>query len=174
MTKKPPRPPRDVRARSGRTPPEPATATARTGPVVPEPMGVQDGPKTWLVMKGGGAPVKVRPAPAPLKGRPVFMIKDTEGLVRLHPEDIVHIQAKGNYVEVHRPRSRIVVHSSLTEVLKVLPANIMVRINRGQAVNVRRIEHIGSDEVLLADMVFTLSPRYRKDLLERIKVVTDR
>ncbi len=132
---------------------------------------------SWRVLKGGRLDRVVQVVTnnrSSMPRKPVFILKDGSGFVRLHPEDIIHIQAKGNYVEVHRPRSRVVVHSSLSEVLKVLPPGIMVRMNRSQAVNLRRIERIANEEILLGDMVFTLGRQYREDLLKQVKIITDR
>lgn len=147
-------------------------------PTLPEehPITMEVGTSTWLVMKGGvhnQTPVvkSVRTLP-PRKA--IYMLKEGSGYVRLYPEDIVYIQAKGNYVEVYRPRSRIVLHHSLSDVLKSLPVGVMARINRSQAVNIRRIEHIGTDEVVVSELVFTLSNQYREELLRHVKIITDR
>ena len=137
----------------------------------------EPGASSWQVLKGGRLDRVVQVATnnrVSMPRRPVFILKDGTGFVRLHPEDIIHIQAKGNYVELHRPRSRVVIHSSLSEVLKLLPPGIMIRINRSQAVNLRRIERIANDEILLGDMVFTLGRLYREDLLRQVKIITDR
>ena len=102
---------------------------------------------------------------------PIFVLKNGTAYSRVHPEHILYVEAQGNYVEVHLTGHRWVLRSSLTVILQALPQGLLVRINRAQAVNILRVEHVGSYEVRLNDRSFALSDRYRPELLGRLKVL---
>lgn len=146
-------------------------------PVAPQLAG-STAPRTWAVLPGEQAkqqpPADPPQAPTEKKAGPVFVLKNGTAYSRVHPEHILYLQAQGNYVEVHLTGQRVVLRSSLAEVLKALPPGIMVRVNRAQAVNILRLDHVGTGEVRVGDRSFTLSALYRAQLLAWLKVVSDR
>jgi DNA-binding LytR/AlgR family response regulator len=116
------------------------------------------------------APHVVHDASAP----PVYFIKDMRGLVRIDPAHIQFLQADGNYVELHLPQRRVVLRNSLAEVLKMLPPCLMCQVNRAQAVNIQHLDLIGTDEVRIGELAFTLSKHYREPLLACVQVISGR
>jgi len=104
----------------------------------------------------------------------VYFIKDMRGLVRIDPAHIQFLQADGNYVELHMPQRRVVLRNSLAEVLKMLPPCLMCQVNRAQAVNIQHLDLIGTDEVRIGELAFTLSKHYRDPLIACVQVITGR
>lgn len=101
-------------------------------------------------------------------------LKDAKGLRRVLLTDLLHLEADGNYVEVYLRQGRVVLRNSMSEVLKCLPENIFFLVNRSQAVNILLLDGIGSDEVIMGRKCFTLTRRYRDDLLKHLHIVAGR
>ena len=103
----------------------------------------------------------------------VFM-KDNKGLCRVLIRDLMYLVADGNYVEVHLRNRRVVLRNSMSEILKSLPANIFFMVNRSQAVNILLLENITADEVTMGERSFTLTKRYRDELLRELNIIAGR
>lgn len=101
-------------------------------------------------------------------------LKDNKGLRRVMINDLIYLEADGNYVEVYLRGGRVVLRNSMTEVLKCLPENIFFLVNRSQAVNVLLLDGIGTDEVNMGQRSFTLTRRYREDLLRHLNIIAGR
>jgi hypothetical protein len=68
----------------------------------------------------------------------------------------------------------VVLRNSLAEVLKTLPNDLMCQVNRSQAVNIRHLDLIGSDEVRIGELAFTLSKHFREPLLGSVRIIAGR
>ena len=101
-------------------------------------------------------------------------LKDNKSLRRVMISDLVYLEADGNYVEVYLRQGRVVLRNSMAEVLKCLPENIFFMVNRSQAVNVLLLDGIESDEVTMGQRSFTLTKRYREDLLRQLNIIAGR
>jgi DNA-binding LytR/AlgR family response regulator len=101
-------------------------------------------------------------------------LKDNKGLRRVLISDLIYLEADGNYVEVYLRNGRVVLRNSMTEVLKCLPKELFFMVNRSQAVNVLLFDGIGGDEVSMGRKSFTLTRRYREDLLRHLNIIAGR
>jgi DNA-binding LytR/AlgR family response regulator len=115
------------------------------------------------------------PLTAPdVAGDSAVFLKDNRGMRRVFLRDIFYLEADGNYVELHLRNGRVVLRNSMSEVLRALPADVFYMVNRAQAVNILLVDHIGSDEVGIGKFGFTLSRRYRDELVSRLPVISGR
>lgn len=101
-------------------------------------------------------------------------IKDNGEMHRVFLRDLFFLQADGNYVELRLRTGRVVLRNSLSELLKGLPAEVFFQVNRSQAVNVLLVDRIGADELGMGEHAFTLSRRYRDELVSRLPMITGR
>ncbi len=111
--------------------------------------------------------------PFHLRDLAVFL-KDNKGLRRVMLSDMVYLEADGNYVEVHLRTGRVVLRNSMTEILKLLPEELFLLVNRSQAVNVLLVDGVGADEVTIGKRSFTLTRRYREGLLSQLPIIAGR
>lgn len=114
------------------------------------------------------------PATKDLPGRDTYFVKDKNGLVRIKLEEILFLQADGNYVEMHLVAGRMVLRNSMADLMKMLPVHFLRQVNRSQAVNVIHIDHISHEEVLLGTHSFTLTKRYRESLMADLPIINSR
>jgi len=102
------------------------------------------------------------------------LIRDGGEIHRVFLRDLFFLQAEGNYVELRLRQGRLVLRNSLSELLKALPAQVFFQVNRSQAVNILLVDRIGPDELGMGDLTFTLSRRYRDELVGRLPVIDGR
>jgi DNA-binding LytR/AlgR family response regulator len=138
---------------------------------------VSSGPR-----KSSSAPIRVgevlmatylRSAPG-IQINDAVLIRDGGEIHRVFLRDLFFLQAEGNYVELRLRQGRLVLRNSLSELLKALPAQVFFQVNRSQAVNILLVDRIGPDELGMGDLTFTLSRRYRDELVGRLPVIDGR
>jgi DNA-binding LytR/AlgR family response regulator len=105
---------------------------------------------------------------------PHIFIRDNRALHRVAARDILLLQADGNYVHVILTGRKFTLRNSLAEVLKSAPKGLFALVNRQQAVNLLLIERITFDEVIAGGRGYTLSPRYRDDLVSHLCILSGR
>ena len=147
-----------------------AGAEQPTEPVSPGPRARASAPKSSAEVAFATYPLT---APDVVGDRAVFL-KDSRGMRRVFLRDIIYLEADGNYVELHLRNGRVVLRNSMAEVLKALPADVFFMVNRSQAVNILLVDQVGPDEVGIGKFGFTLSRRYRDELVGRLPVITGR
>ena len=101
-------------------------------------------------------------------------LRNDRKLLRTALRDMLLLQADGNYVELIMVKRRVVLRNSMAEVIKSMPDDVFQMVNRRQAVNIMLIDAISHDEVHIGSLSFTLSPRYRDDLLEKLHIISGR
>lgn len=114
-----------------------------------------------------------RTAPDVAGDRAIFL-KDSRGMRRVFLRDMFYLEASGNYVELVLRNGRVVLRNSMAEVLKALPPDVFLMVNRAQAVNILLVDHIGTDDVAIGKFGFTLSRRYRDELVGQLPIITGR
>jgi DNA-binding LytR/AlgR family response regulator len=120
-------------------------------------------------------PDPIAPFPMPPCGLDhSLFIRDNRTLHRVAVRDMLHLEADGNYVELVFANRRFVLRNSVAEVLKSLPNGLFVMVNRRQAVNILLVDSVSTDEVTIGSHGYTLSPRFRDQLMERLHVIAGR
>jgi hypothetical protein len=144
------------------------TMNAKRSPLTLEPARTHRTRRTRA--KAASGPVVRSLSPAPLTG---FDDEPHTLVVRsLRPASSVGQHAY--FVELHLEHRRVVLRNSLAEVLKTLPNDLMCQVNRSQAVNIRHLDLIGSDEVRIGELAFTLSKHFREPLLGSVRIIAGR
>lgn len=103
-----------------------------------------------------------------------IFIRDNRTLHRVAVRDMLHLEADGNYVELVLTNRRFVLRNSVTEVLRAMPEGLFIMVNRRQAVNILLVDSVSTDQVTIGKLSYTLSARFRAQLLERLHVVSGR
>lgn len=97
---------------------------------------------------------------------PYLLVKKGTSYHKIVFDDIVFLKSEHVYLEiVTRQNQKYVVRTSLTDYLKKLPSNF-ARVHRSYVVNIRFIEKINSNEIVLPEYSIPLSKDYRKELLK--------
>tara|TARA_R110002074_G_scaffold392220_1_gene577592 strand:+ start:252 stop:503 length:252 start_codon:yes stop_codon:yes gene_type:complete len=81
---------------------------------------------------------------------------------------LLYIASEHVYVRLHYKKRSILIRSSLSNFLNLLPENVFIQVNRSNAVNVKFVENVGAREVKIDNEIIKLSPKYKEHFLHFI------
>lgn len=84
--------------------------------------------------------------------------------------DILYLASDNNYLNVHTADQRFLVRSSLSDYLELLDAQFFVRVHKSYAVNLRHIQTINTEYVMVHGEEIPLSRSYRDPLLNMLRL----
>lgn len=67
--------------------------------------------------------------------------------VRLNPEEIYFIEGLSDYIRIHLPSERLVVHDTLKEFILKLPSKKFMRIHKSYIINLAKIKSIDGNSI---------------------------
>ena len=100
-----------------------------------------------------------------------LFIKTDSRLVKLKDEDILFIEAKGDYMLFKTREKGHIVHSTMKNVEAKLDPNIFLRIHRSFIINLNEIVDIEDSSVLIEKKVIPISKSYKDGLMKRINLL---
>lgn len=112
-----------------------------------------------------------RSKPAPkAEGADFIMVKDGYDFIKVFLAEILFILSDQNYAVLHlKNGKKLMVRSTIGEMLDKLPATQFVRINRGTIVHLAQISKIQTDKVIIGDFAFSIGKLLRDELVTRLK-----
>ncbi|KEO72287.1 LytR/AlgR family response regulator transcription factor [Anditalea andensis] len=107
-----------------------------------------------------------------LNGTDQMFIKVDSLLVNFNLNDILHIEAFGDYIKIHTEHKIFVVHAKLRTVEEALPRNNFARIHRSFIVRLDKIKNIDPSNLEVGKKVLPISNSYRPNLLSKINTLS--
>lgn len=92
-------------------------------------------------------------------------------LIKLKFQDILLIEAKGDYIEIKTVNSKYRVHSTLKKIKDKLPESLFVQIHRSYVINFTKIIDIEDNSVLIERSVIPISRSNRPSLMQRLNLL---
>lgn len=97
-----------------------------------------------------------------------IFVKSDGILVKIKTNDIYYVEAMGDYIKVHTPEKRHVVHSTMKAFVAKLPEDF-VRTHKSYIVNLHHIDKVEENTVYLEGEELPVSRNNRRPLLEKVK-----
>ena len=92
-------------------------------------------------------------------------------LIKLKLDDILIIEAKGDYIDVKTDKKTYRVHNTLKSIKDKLPENIFLQIHRSFIINFTKIIDIEDNSVLIEKSVIPISRSNRPELMRRLNLL---
>ncbi|WP_372973819.1 LytR/AlgR family response regulator transcription factor [Muriicola sp.] len=92
-------------------------------------------------------------------------------LIKLKFEDILFIEAKGDYIDVKTTKEDYRVHNTLKKIKEKLPAHLFLQIHRSYIINFTKIIDIEDNSVLIEKNVIPISRSNRPELMRRLNLL---
>ncbi len=90
-------------------------------------------------------------------------------MIRIKLEDIIYIEAKGNYVEINDSRNKRPVYLPLKDLEKQLPADKFIRVHKSFIINLKHVIALENGQIVMEDdSKITIGPRYKNNLSDAI------
>lgn len=84
-------------------------------------------------------------------------------------EDILYLEASGNYVTFVLKDKKILSRSTFLEAINLLPNHKYVRVHRSYIISIDKIEKIERNQVIINNLKIPVSEAYRQDLNAALK-----
>ncbi|GAB3662278.1 LytTR family DNA-binding domain-containing protein [Echinicola sediminis] len=112
---------------------------------------------------------KFHKSPA-IKTDPGFLIlKSEKKLFRIGLDEMVYLEAFGDYVKVHCVDKVLIVHETFQTLINQLPENEFIRIHKSFAISLHKLNHIEGNTVHIKNVQIPIGQAYKADFLDRIK-----
>jgi DNA-binding LytR/AlgR family response regulator len=92
-------------------------------------------------------------------------------LLKLNVDDILWVEAFGDYIKIHTPEKVHIVYSTLKNLNEKLPERKFVRVHRSYIVNITKITNIDPNNLEINNTIIPISGTYKEDFLKRISVL---
>lgn len=97
-----------------------------------------------------------------------LFVKHNGRIVRVKIEDILFVEAKGDYVIFKTEEKGYVVHTTFKNVETKLDENLFVKVHRSYIVNVNKVVDIEENNLLIKNQVIPISRGQRANLISRL------
>lgn len=98
-------------------------------------------------------------------------VKDNGVLKKLNVEDILYLEAMGDYVKVHTAQKFHVLHSTLKAIEEKLPASKFLRVHRSYIVALNKIDYIQEGSIYIGKASVPLAETYKVMLNKRLNML---
>ncbi|QXP55300.1 response regulator transcription factor [Cellulophaga sp. HaHa_2_95] len=116
-------------------------------------------------------------APAPIATKAASNAEDDiyinidRRLIKLKLNEILVVEAKGDYIEVKTTTKNYRVHNTLKSIKDKLPENMFLQIHRSYIINFTKIIDIEDNSVLIEKSVIPISRSNRPELMRRLNLL---
>ena len=104
------------------------------------------------------------------KDKTIF-IKTESKLVQISTEDVLWVEALGNYMRIFTPKSKYTILSTMKDIASKLSANEFVRVHRSFIVRVDKIETIEDNYILINEKQISIGKAYKEELSKRLNLL---
>lgn len=98
-------------------------------------------------------------------------VKDNGVLKRISIDDILHLEAMGDYVKVHTSQKFHVVHATLKSLEEKLPSAKFARVHRSYIVAINKIDFIQEGTISIGKSAIPVADTYKTILNKRLNLL---
>jgi DNA-binding LytR/AlgR family response regulator len=98
-------------------------------------------------------------------------VKDNGMLKRISIDDILFLEAMGDYVKVHTPQKFHVVHATLKSIEEKLPASKFLRVHRSYIVAINKIDFIQEGTIAIGKTTIPVADTHKANLSKRLNLL---
>lgn len=98
-------------------------------------------------------------------------VKDNGVLKRILIDDILFLEAMGDYVKVHTPQKFHVVHATLKSIEEKLPASKFIRVHRSYIVAINKIDYIQEGTITIGKTTIPVADTHKSNLGKRLNLL---
>lgn len=104
-------------------------------------------------------------------GDAFIFIRDSNIVKRLSVDEILYIEAMGDYVKIHTPKRFFAIHTTMKMVEQRLPADRFLRVHRSYIVAVDKIDTIQEGALIVGGKPVPVADAYRSALNKRMNIL---
>jgi len=97
-----------------------------------------------------------------------MFVKSSKTLHKINFEDILFVEAYGDYVKVHQEKQCILTNATFTSVLETLPKDIFVRTHKSFAINFKKMNTISGNQITIQKHKIPIGQTYKAEFYQFI------
>ncbi|SHG14245.1 LytR/AlgR family response regulator transcription factor [Pedobacter caeni] len=105
------------------------------------------------------------------KEKDFIFIRDSNTVRRLKLDQILYMEAQGDYVKIYTQEQAYQIHSTLKSVEDKLPSSIFLRVHRSFIINVSKIDTLEGGTLIINKSLVPVSDAYRAALNKRMQIL---
>ncbi|HBH24289.1 MAG TPA: DNA-binding response regulator [Cytophagales bacterium] len=98
-------------------------------------------------------------------------VKADNKLVRLQLDNLIYVEALADYVIIHTPEKKYIVHYTMKGIENRLPSKQFARIHRSYIVNTERIDALEDNSIVIKDKYLPIGASYKESLMGRLNLL---
>lgn len=98
-----------------------------------------------------------------------IIVKSGTALRRIRTDDILYIEATGNYVSIVLERETVMSLQTMSQIMDMLPTQKFIRVHKSYIVPLRRISTVNRHSVIIDSREIPLGSTYREALHQRLR-----
>ena len=106
-----------------------------------------------------------------LEEQEFVFVKDNGVLKRINVDDILYLEAMGDYVKVHTPQKFHVLHATLKSIEEKLLHSKFIRVHRSYIVSLNKIDFIQEGVIAIGKASVPVADTYRSILSKRLNLL---
>lgn len=99
-----------------------------------------------------------------------IFVKDGHDLVKLNLQNVLYVEAVSNYVSFKTQEKNVLTLLSMKKLEETLP-DYFVRVHRSYIVNIRKVDKVESNNLLIGALYLPVSNSYKQTLLEKLNLM---
>lgn len=100
-----------------------------------------------------------------------LFIRDNNALKKIRIEDILWIEAMGDYIKIHTPDRWHIVHTTLKAVEEKIRSDKLMRVHRSYIISLDKIDSIEDGALNINNTPIPLADSYRRQLMQKLKLL---
>jgi DNA-binding LytR/AlgR family response regulator len=97
------------------------------------------------------------------------MLKVDKKLYRAAFDDILYLEAFGDYAKVHFLSQVLIITSTMKRLEAELPSELFVRTHKSYLINISKVEFIEGNQVKIGSEMIPIGLRYREAVLGKLR-----
>lgn len=101
--------------------------------------------------------------------KPFIFVKTEYRLEKILLDDLLFIEGKGDYLQIHTPSKKIMTLQTFAEFEQALPPNVVCRVHKSYMVAVAKIDSIEKDRIRIKESLIPISESYKQAFFAAIQ-----
>jgi len=97
-----------------------------------------------------------------------MFVKSSKTLHKINFENILFVEAYGDYVKVHQEQQCVLTNATFTSVLETLPKDIFIRTHKSFAINFKKMNTISGNQITIQKHKIPIGQTYKAEFYQFI------
>jgi DNA-binding LytR/AlgR family response regulator len=98
-----------------------------------------------------------------------IMLQADKKIHKVDIDQILFLEAMGDYVKVVMPGKTLIVHQTLQKLLEQLPSTLFYRVHKSYAIALNKLEYVEGNQIIIKSSRVPIGQTYRNEFLEALQ-----